>query len=401
MAGIYDERIIGAKQQADTARKLREGITAPEGQMVSGWYVPPSITQYMANALKSYGAGKDEQTAQSEYERMQKQKQTETADILRQLEPQASVQVSPEMANAAYGQGDINSVMANPMPQTQTTYQPVDERTRMAALLRGAAVNPEAFQPQMQMAQWDIGRQDKKEALQQAEALRREQMTAQQEQWQRDENLRRDLANQASVDRRFISQQSQIGQNKPPAGYRYTPTGNLEMIPGGPADQKAQMREAGGATVDDVAASLRDQYNQLDASGGITNPNKSTLENVGAGVSSSAVGQAAGRLFGTNNQSLRNTIAQQRPLLLQAIMKATGMSAKQMDSNAEMKLYLSTATDPTLDISANRRALDMIEKLYGSGAGNKPITGGNNPPAGGAQPQGGVRRFNPATGQLE
>jgi hypothetical protein len=164
MAGIYDERIIGAKQQAETARKLREGITAPQGQMVSGWYVPPSITQYMANALKSYGAGKEEREAKSEYERMQKQKQTETADILRQLEPQASVQVSPEMANAAYGQGDINSVMANPTPQTQTTYQPVDERTRMAALLRGAAVNPEAFQPQMQMAQWDIGRQDKRDA---------------------------------------------------------------------------------------------------------------------------------------------------------------------------------------------------------------------------------------------
>ena len=61
-----------------------------------------------------------------------------------------------------------------------------------------------------------------------------------------------------------------------------------------------------------------------------------------------------------------------RPLLLQAIMKATGMSAKQMDSNAELKLYLSTATDPTKGLQANMEALDRIEKLYGSGQLDTP-----------------------------
>jgi hypothetical protein len=45
-------------------------------------------------------------------------------------------------------------------------------------------------------------------------------------------------------------------------------------------------------------------------------------------------------------------------------MKATGMSAKQMDSNAELKLWLATATDPTLDVESNRKALDNIEKKY-------------------------------------
>lgn len=56
-----------------------------------------------------------------------------------------------------------------------------------------------------------------------------------------------------------------------------------------------------------------------------------------------------------------------RPLLLQAIMKATGMSAKQMDSNAELKLYLATATDPQKGLEANLEALDRIESLYGGG----------------------------------
>ena len=156
--------------------------------------------------------------------------------------------------------------------------------------------------------------------------------------------------------------------SKPPAGYRYKPDGNLEMIPGGPADGKQQQRLEGGGTVDSIVLGLRDLYNKLDEKGGITSTTSNPLSNLGAGIGSSGAGQFAGRMFGTENQSLRNGVAQTRPLLLQAIMKATGMSAKQMDSNTELKLYLSTATDPTLDVQTNKRALDMIEKLYGSGS---------------------------------
>ena len=83
------------------------------------------------------------------------------------------------------------------------------------------------------------------------------------------------------------------------------------------------------------------------------------------------MGQAFGKAFGTKNQSARNDIAMSRPALLAALMKATGMSAKQMDSNAELKLWLSTATDPTLDVEANRRALDNIERKFLSGDGKQ------------------------------
>jgi hypothetical protein len=187
--------------------------------------------------------------------------------------------------------------------------------------------------------------------------------------------LRRELAGQSNALRRDIAAQSHQAGNKPPAGYRWTPEGDLQQIPGGPADAKTQAKLEGGGTVDNVVANLRSMYDDLDTKGGIANPQKGALNNIAAGVSTSAIGQGVGKMLGTQNQSTRNTIAQQRPLLLQAIMKATGMSAKQMDSNAELKLYLSTATDPTLDVAANKRALDMIETLYGSGAGNKSITG--------------------------
>lgn len=157
-------------------------------------------------------------------------------------------------------------------------------------------------------------------------------------------------------------------QNKPPAGFRWTPDGNLQVIPGGPADVRAQalaQRSADGATdVDITLSQLRDAYGRLEKGGGITSTEQGPLSNLRASASSSAVGQVAGKAFGTSNQSARNEIAMARPALLSAIMKATGMSARQMDSNAELKLWLQTATDPTLDVEANRQALDNIEKRF-------------------------------------
>ena len=145
---------------------------------------------------------------------------------------------------------------------------------------------------------------------------------------------------------------------------------------GSVADTKAAKAEeekaTGVKTVNSLVTSLRDQFTQLQQGGGITDTDKGPLGNVGAGIASSGPGQTAGTLFGTKNQSLRNTIAQQRPILLQAIKSATGMTAKQMDSNVELKLYLSMATDPQLDIQTNMKALDMIETLFGGGGGAAP-----------------------------
>lgn len=126
----------------------------------------------------------------------------------------------------------------------------------------------------------------------------------------------------------------------------------------------AKLKEEGAADVNVSIAALRDAYNRLDSGGGITNTDKGWVDNSTAGIASSGVGQATGKIFGTQNQSARNDIAMTRPALLAALMKSTGMSAKQMDSNVELKLWLSTATDPTLDVQSNRRALDKIEMKY-------------------------------------
>lgn len=132
-------------------------------------------------------------------------------------------------------------------------------------------------------------------------------------------------------------------------------------------DAKLAEQEKSKKDVEGIIAVLRDSYNQLRTGGGVTDTSKGGLENAGAAASSSAVGQALGKTFGTQNQSHRNTIAQQRPILMGNISKALGMSAKQLDSNAELKLWLNAATDPTLDYQTNMRALDQLESMLANG----------------------------------
>lgn len=161
--------------------------------------------------------------------------------------------------------------------------------------------------------------------------------------------------------------------SKPPSGYRYTADGNMEAVPGGPADAKAQaaaqMKSAGTSDVDIAIGTLRDAYDRLEKGGGITSTKKSAAGNLYAWGSSSSLGQTIGKALGTDNQSARNDIAMTRPALLAALMRATGMNSKQIDTNNELKLWLATATDPTLDVESNRRALAKIELKYLSGDG--------------------------------
>lgn len=149
---------------------------------------------------------------------------------------------------------------------------------------------------------------------------------------------------------------------------------------------QTQALDKGRAQVSDMIGKVSASYDQLNQAGGITNPKNSTLENIGAYVGNTGVGQAAGKMAGTNTQSIRNQIEQSRPLLINAIRQATGMSAKSMDSNAELQFYLKAATDPKLDIGANKVALQRLEELYGLSAAN---LGGGAPTPISAPPQGG------------
>ena len=105
--------------------------------------------------------------------------------------------------------------------------------------------------------------------------------------------------------------------SKPPAGYRFTVNGDLQAIPGGPADIKEQAKssaqETGRSNVSSTIAQLRDAYSQINQGGGITDPNAGSVHNLIAGIGSSGAGQFTGKMLGTQNQSKRNEILMTRP----------------------------------------------------------------------------------------
>jgi hypothetical protein len=131
--------------------------------------------------------------------------------------------------------------------------------------------------------------------------------------------------------------------------------------------EKEKISKEGKESVSGVLNTLYSEYGNLVKSGGITDTRKSTEENIAARTGASGVGQLTGSFTGSEAQSFRDAIEQTRPLLLTAIMKATGLSATQLNSNVELQTYLKTATDPKVSIQSNVKALNNISTMFGVG----------------------------------
>lgn len=371
------------RQQQMAQMLMQQGTQMPSGQMVSGRYVAPSFFQNVLPLAQMYAgtrmAEKGDKQALELAQRIRAAK-GEKEQKITNLMAGTPEQVT-EMAGP-YGQGVGKGGANVPMP---VAVQPGTKPDLAAALREIGTNNPYGVGTEYKatilgnmipktpdaVAQYNFAKSPEGGGFKGSFNDFQNQMTPYQRQ-----SLSIQAGNQA--------------QSKIPMGYRMTSDGKgLEPIPGGPADQKAQTVNAGRETVDTLIAGLKDQYGILKKGGGITTT-ENTFMNVPAYLSSTAAGQATGKLFGTQNQSARNTIVQSRPLLLAAIKNATGMSAKQMDSNVELKMYLDAATNPSLDFEANMAALNQLETLYGL-SGTAPAGGAGGAGGGGGAPMGGWR----------
>jgi hypothetical protein len=151
-------------------------------------------------------------------------------------------------------------------------------------------------------------------------------------------------------------------------------------IPGGRAASEEEEKELGKENFSLVMSNMTNNFVELDRMDGIVNPDKPATLNIASRVAASAAGQMVGGTFGTEAQALRDRIVMAKPALIGAIMKATGMSSRQMDSNRELQFYLQQVGDETKSIWANLAAIDLLDKQYGNG---KLIDGkfGDNPDA--------------------
>jgi hypothetical protein len=158
---------------------------------------------------------------------------------------------------------------------------------------------------------------------------------------------------------------------KAPPGYRFTPAGDLEAIPGGPAAAKlgdvAAKKEEGVTQATNILDSLEAAYTDLEARKAIPSEKRNAVSNTLASISASAPGQIAERTIGTKAQTQRDIIASSRLQLLNAIKGATGMSSQQLNSNVELTTWLNSLTDPSRSIETNREILQNVRRFIDSG----------------------------------
>ena len=150
-----------------------------------------------------------------------------------------------------------------------------------------------------------------------------------------------------------------------------SPEEAVGMTPATPGAEKILEKKTiateGKKSVDDVLKTLYSEYDSLLKSGGITDVRQSLADNIAARTGATEAGQFASGFTGSSAQSFRDAIEQTRPLLLTSIMKATGLSATQLNSNVELQTYLKTATDTKVSIQSNVKALNNISKMFGLG----------------------------------
>lgn len=213
---------------------------------------------------------------------------------------------------------------------------------------------------------------------------------------QKDPNFMRFLQDRAAATRAPVNGTRGAGGGgampKAPPGYRYTPTGDLEAIPGGPAAVKqgeAQSKQETGRTqAFDILDSLSDAYSELDRMKAIPSQQRGALSNVLSSVAASPVGQVAGRATGTEAQTQRDIASSARLQLLAAVKNATGLSSQQLNSNVEFTTWLNSLTDPARGIETNKTILENMRRFIDSGGTYSAKQGGKAAQPASGRPEG-------------
>ena len=167
MVGIYEDEILGAQQQRDLARKLRDTEVPSTGHMIGDWYVAPTVAQQLSAVLKQgIGAYKEHQ-AEDEIKGLKQERARSSADAFSQMGMQAPSGLLAEAGTPAQKPsimdriGAVLTFNAQPkgtpaQPYQQTIAQNPNETQTMGGILNLAGSNPEmaAVAQAMQGQKW-------------------------------------------------------------------------------------------------------------------------------------------------------------------------------------------------------------------------------------------------------
>lgn len=126
------------------------------------------------------------------------------------------------------------------------------------------------------------------------------------------------------------------------------------------ADARAAGQEVLGNTIDTAKTLITD----LSKAEGMTGTSRSALANLFTSLSTTGVGQTAGRMVGTATQSKRDELSSVRLQLLNAIKEATGTSSSQLNSNVELQTWLASLGSAGMTKEANEAILSNLENSY-------------------------------------
>lgn len=150
----WETEAIGAKQQLETAKKLRDlAIQAPQGQMVGNVFVAPHWTQHLAHALRNLDVDRREQEALDRLEGADRQQNLATIQAMNAagLEaPQALLAqaqekpIQPGMIDrfSAFLRGE-EAKPTQPAAIQQNIVKNLTPEQKEAALMQLSFVNPE------------------------------------------------------------------------------------------------------------------------------------------------------------------------------------------------------------------------------------------------------------------
>lgn len=354
----YEQKILGLERQQKLAEQLRNA-QMPEGQMVGGHYVAANPLGQLGALLRQYAGIEMEDKAKKGIEAAR----AEQGQALKDWQASMPKTHTEEMAGPAF----------EGVAPTRTTKPTAEDYMGWAQ--QGLAIDPTAAQMGMQSANMQLTREQNAQNLQakliEAQQKRQDDYAQQERMARINMEGRQDLARLAAA-LRPEKMVTVMDANGNPVTVPQSQMGGMNLYNPQAAKQIQAEKVKGTAReeMSGVVQQLRNNYDALKQGGGIVTQGGGT-SNIAARLSQSGIGQFVGGAIGSANQTERQKIEQTRPLLLNLIKNATGMSAQQMNSNAEMQLYLKAATDPTLSYEANMSALDNLDRLYGLGI-NKP-----------------------------
>lgn len=226
-----ESKIAQQKALREAATSAYQDATKPAQFSVGGQTFPDQqAAQMSAESMFSLPSSAVPDSNQPLMNFQSEQAPANIADFSGGQTPQITQQQAPDVRSAMYSR-----LMQAGFPEEASKYAPdtkpvvlgktlINPSTGETIAIDGTWKEEQAAAREQRIQELNMRLEDQRLNREQQIALRRE-LAGQQAAYQRESlNLRRDTLAQG---------------NKPPAGYRYTPEGNLEAIKGGPADIKA------------------------------------------------------------------------------------------------------------------------------------------------------------------